>query len=76
MTAHRTLRAITITGFVYGLIGFVYIAGNAWFHPESLSWPLTHFLPYPREDTFGTFCFGVSMLCFFFYHLLGPEQKS
>lgn len=58
------------TGALFGSLGFIYIAGNAWFHPESLSWPLTHFLPYPREDTFGAFCFGTAVICCFVHLLL------
>jgi hypothetical protein len=68
-------RSLTLTGFVFGVLGFCYIAGNAWFHPESLSWPLTHFLTFPREDTFGACCFGVAMICFFVYNII-REQKS
>jgi hypothetical protein len=70
------VRAITLTGFVFGVIGFVYIAGNAWFHPESLAWPLTHFMAYPREDTFGAFCFLEAMICFFIYNLIGRGSKE
>ncbi len=64
MSIAKIMRALTLTVFVFGVLGFVYVAGNAWFYPQSLSWPLTHFYPFPREDTFGAFCFGAAMLSF------------
>jgi hypothetical protein len=70
----KIAQALTLTGFVFGVLGFVYIAGNAWFHPQSLSWPLTHFSSFPREDTFGAFCFGGAMVSFFIYNLLKRDQ--
>lgn len=46
----------------YSFAGWVYIAANAVVHPESLEWPLTHLVDWPREDTFGIVCFAVSFL--------------
>lgn len=45
---------------VYAFAGWAYIALNAVFHPQTLSLRLTHFAPWPREDTFGIACFIVS----------------
>jgi hypothetical protein len=45
---------------LYAFAGWAYVAANAVVHPESLSWPLTHLVGWPREDTFGTACFAVS----------------
>jgi hypothetical protein len=45
---------------LYSFAGWAYIAAVALVHPESLGWPLTHLAPWPREDTFGIFCFAVS----------------
>ena len=70
----KLVLATTLTGFVFGVLGFIYIAGNAWFHPNTLSLPLTHFRPYPREDTFGAGCFLVAMICFFIYNVLRRER--
>lgn len=66
----KFIKALTLTLFVFGFAGWVYIALNAVFHPQTLSLPLTHFLPYPREDTFGAACFAVSMASFFIWNLL------
>ncbi len=44
----------------YSFAGWVYIAANAVSHPDTLSLPLTHLAPWPREDTFGAACFAIS----------------
>ena len=63
----RFLKAATPTLFVHSFAGWVYIAGNAVFHPNTLSMPLTHLVDWPREDTFGIVCFGVSFVSLFAY---------
>ena len=45
---------------IYSFAGWGYIALNAVFHPQTLGLRLTHFAPWPREDTFGVACFIVS----------------
>jgi len=64
-----------LTGFVFGFAGWFYIAENAVFHPHTLGLQLTHFLPYPHEDTFGAICFGVSVISFFVYNLIKDTPK-
>jgi hypothetical protein len=66
----RFLKSLTLTLSVFGFSGWVYIAANAVFHPESLVWPLTHLASWPREDTFGIVCFAVSFVSFFVWNLL------
>jgi hypothetical protein len=66
----KIIRSLLLTLFVFGLAGWIYIALNAVFHPESLSWPLTHLAPWPREDTFGIVCFTVSAVSFFFWNIV------
>lgn len=75
MTIRKFLLCFTLTGAIYGALGFIYIAGNAWFHPQTLPLPLTHFLTYPREDTFGALCFGFSTLCCLSYLLLRSMSR-
>jgi hypothetical protein len=67
-------KALFFTLAVFSFAGWAYIAGNAIFHPESLSWPLTHLLPYPREDTFGIVCFAVSFVSLFIYRLIKDKH--
>ncbi len=63
----KLIESALLTMVVYGFAGWVYIAANAVVHPQSLAWPLTHLLPWPREDTFGIICFGLSSISFFIY---------
>ena len=71
----KIIRSLLLTLFVFGMAGWIYIALNAVFHPESLSWALTHFAPWPREDTFGAICFAVSAISFFFWNIVKEEKK-
>jgi hypothetical protein len=66
----KIIKALSFTLFIFGLAGWIYIAENAWFHPQTLPLPLTHLLPFPREDTFGTICFGTAFLAFFVWNLI------
>jgi len=56
----KTVEAILVTVALYSFVGWIYIALNAVVHPESLHWPLTHFVSWPHEDTFGALCFALS----------------
>jgi hypothetical protein len=71
----RLVRSLLKTGTIYGLAGWIYIALNAVIHPRTLSLPLTHILPFPREDTFGIICFGFSTLSFFLLNLMPGEGE-
>jgi hypothetical protein len=70
----KILRALSLTFFVFGLLGWIYIVISATFHPWTLPMPLTHFVDWPREDTFGEFSFLVSMVSFFSWNLLKKEK--
>lgn len=67
----RILQALLKTVWLYGLIGGLYICVNAWVHPWTLSWQLTHLTPWIREDTFGMLCFAASAAAFFLLTALG-----
>jgi hypothetical protein len=66
----RFIRSLSFTVFVFGFAGWIYIAGNAVFHPETLPLPLTHLLSWPREDTFGAACFALSFVSLFIYRFV------
>jgi hypothetical protein len=70
----KMLRSLSLTLFVFGLLGWVYIVLNAEIHPQTLVMPLTHLLPYPREDTFGIVSFLVSMISFFVWRLISDRR--
>jgi hypothetical protein len=66
----KILRSLSLTLFVFGLLGWIYIVLNSEIHMQTLSMPLTHFLPFPREDTFGAASFLVSSVSFFVWNLV------
>jgi len=66
----KIVQAASFTFFVFGLIGWLYIAVVALVHPETLTIQLTHFAPWPREDTFGIVSFAVSFVSFFIWNLV------
>jgi hypothetical protein len=70
MTRKHFWQSLTLTLFVFGLLGWVYIVINSEVHPYTLGWRLTHFANWPHEDTFGEMCFGVSFISFFIWNLL------
>jgi hypothetical protein len=76
MNVRKFFQSLTLTGFVFGFAGWFYIAENAAFHPQTLPLPLTHFAHWPREDTFGAVCFGVSIISFFIYNLIKDDSRS
>lgn len=65
----KLVKSSSLTLFVFGVLGWMYVAASAMFHPHTLSWQLTHFAPWPREDTFGIVCFGVAIASFFIWNL-------
>jgi uncharacterized membrane protein required for colicin V production len=69
-------KASSFTLFVFGLLGWLYIVLSATFHPKTLTWQLTHFAPYPREDTFGAVCFVVSFIAFFVWNIIRYTEKK
>ncbi|MBU1130003.1 hypothetical protein KKE45_01635 [Patescibacteria group bacterium] len=70
----KIIKALSLTLFVHSFAGWVYIAHNAVYHPETLSRGLTHFAPWPREDTFGIVCFAVSIVSFFVWSMVKDEK--
>lgn len=70
----KIVKAVSLTFFIFGLMGWLYIGTVALVHPETLSIQLTHFAPWPREDTFGEASFVVSLISFFIWNLV-KENK-
>jgi hypothetical protein len=60
----------------YGFAAWVYIALVALVHPYTLGWQLTHFTKFPHEDTFGETSFVISLISFFVYNMLRPQEGN
>jgi len=73
---NKVWRSLFFTLFLFGLLGWIYIAVNAEVHPWTLPLPLTHLAPWPREDTFGAACFLVSMISFFIWNILRNDRRG
>jgi hypothetical protein len=71
----KIISALSFSVFVFGFAGWVYIAQNAVYHPETLPLPLTHLAPFPREDTFGAVCFVLSFVALFTYMYLREDSR-
>ena len=70
----KIIRAASLTLFVFGLLGWLYIAAVALVHPETLPVHLTHLASWPREDTFGEVSFAVSFISFFVWNLVKDKH--
>ncbi|HZK11826.1 MAG TPA: hypothetical protein VFD10_05695 [Atribacterota bacterium] len=70
----KIVQAATFTLFIFGLLGWLYMAANSLVHPETLTIQLTHFSPWPREDTFGIVSFTVSFVSFFIWNLVKDNK--
>ena len=66
----KFLKIFSLTLFIHSFAGWIYIAQIAIIHPDTLPLGLTHFAPWPREDTFGIFCFILSFISFFIWYSL------
>jgi len=66
----RLLERISFAIFLFCLIGFIYVIGNLWIHPHTMTMPLTHWTMFIREGEFGILCFVVSFFSFLVWNLL------
>ena len=58
----RIALVATQTLALYAFAGWVYIVIVALVEPNTLGMRLTHFAPFPHEDTFGEACFR-NLIC-------------
>jgi hypothetical protein len=70
----KIIKALSLTLFIFGIFGWLYIVVVALVHPETLSLQLTHFATWPREDTFGEVSFAVSFVSFFIWNLVKDNK--
>ncbi len=67
--AGSLLSALSLGAMIYGLILWIYVAICGLVAPYTLSLPLTHLIPFLREDTSGFLGFAVSFIGFVVYRV-------
>jgi hypothetical protein len=70
----KIVKAASFTFFIFVFLGLLCIAAVTLVHPQTLPLQLTHFAPWPREDTFGIVCFVVSFISFFIWNLVKDNK--
>jgi hypothetical protein len=65
----KVVREISLALAIYGMAGWIYVGLCALVAPATLALPLTHLMPWLREDTSGVLSFIVSFLGFISYRI-------
>jgi hypothetical protein len=66
----RIFAAFSISIAIYGMAEWLYVAICSLVIPDVLPLPLTHLLPFLREDTSGMISFALSFFGFAMYRIL------
>lgn len=66
----KILAALSLSVAVYGMVEWVYVAVSSLVVPDTLPLPLTHLLPFLREDTSGVLSFILSFFGFGIYQMV------
>lgn len=72
----KLVREISLALAVYGLAGWIYVGLCALVAPQTLALPLTHLLPWLREDTSGVLSFIISFLGFISYRMTRRDRPE
>jgi uncharacterized membrane-anchored protein len=65
----KALREVSLAVAIYGMIGWIYVGICALTAPSTLALPLTHLVPWLREDTYGVISFVLSFVGFVIYRM-------
>ena len=74
--AIQGLREVWLVTAIYGMLGWIYVALCSLVAPYTLALPLTHLVPWLREDTSGVLSFVLSFFCFLAYRLTRPGREA
>jgi hypothetical protein len=66
----KILAALSLSVAVYGMVEWIYVAVCSLIVPDTLPLPLTHLLPFLREDTSGVLSFILSFFGFVIYQIV------
>ena len=70
----KIVQAASFTLFIFGLLGWIYIAAVSLVRPDTLTIQLTHFATWPREETFVIVYFALSFVSFFIWNLVKDNK--
>jgi hypothetical protein len=68
----KILRQLSLAIAIYGMVEWIYVAICSLTAPDTLALPLTHLLPWLREDTSGAISFVLSFAGFVTYRMTRP----
>ncbi len=71
----KIVKVAAQTGFVFGLLGWLYVIAMQIAHPESVTWTLVWWSSL-RLDQFGEFCFVVAIAAFFVWRFVHEKEKK
>lgn len=71
----KLLREASLAVAVYGMLGWIYVAICALTAPYTLALPLTHLVPWLREDTSGVISFVLSFAAFVLYRMARSDGR-
>jgi hypothetical protein len=69
----KAFRALSLALAIYGLVAWIYVAICSLAVPDTLALPLTHLLPWLREDTSGVLSFIISFVGFVSYRMISCD---
>lgn len=72
----KILAALSLSVAIYGSVEWMYVAVCSLVVPATLPLPLTHVLPFLREDTSGVISFILSFCGFTIYWILRDNLYS
>jgi hypothetical protein len=72
----QVIHAFSLGVMIYGLLLWIYVAICGLLAPATLKLPLTHLIPFLREDTSGALGFLFSFAAFVAYRLNSGKPSS
>lgn len=72
----KFIAPLSLSVAIYSMIGWLYVAVCALVAPNTLGLPLTHLVPFLREDTSGFISFLISFVSFTTYLLINNYKQS
>jgi hypothetical protein len=68
------IKALSLGLMIYGMVLWIYVAICALVVPDTLKLPLTHLIPFIREDTSGGLGFALSFCGFVIYRFMAGRS--